>query len=194
MIDFSKAFDRVDHNILLEKLSNFNVPPILLNWCANFHEHRYFRVKMGKIKSDWKEINAGVPQGTILAPLFFLIMINDLTTTLPLYKYVDDCTAYEVVSRPTNYTMLQTDLNIVNTWTEINNMHLNIKKTKEFRISFLKTPLEIDQLTINNISLDIVQSFKLLGITISSDLTWNIHVDNIQYVLKLVKGYMPFGF
>jgi hypothetical protein len=73
---------------------------------------------MGKIKSDWKEINAGAPQGTILAPLFCLIMINDLTTTLPLYKYVDNCTAYEVVSRSTNYTMLQTDLNIVNTWTE----------------------------------------------------------------------------
>ena len=76
MIDFSKAFDRVDHN---------NVPSILLNWCANFPEHRYFRLKMGKIKSYWKEINAGVPQGTIHAPLFFLIMINDLTTTLPLY-------------------------------------------------------------------------------------------------------------
>jgi hypothetical protein len=134
---------------------------------------------MGKIKSDWKEINAGVPQGTILAPLFFLIIINDLTTTLPLYKYVDDCTTYEVASRPTNYTMLQTDLNIVNTWTEANYMRPNIKKTKEFRISFLKTPLAIDQLTINNISLDIVKSFKLLGITISSDLTWNIHVDDI---------------
>ena len=62
MIDFSKAFDRVDHN---------NVPPILLSWCANFPEH-YFRVKMGKIKSYWKEINAGVPQGTIHAPLLSL--------------------------------------------------------------------------------------------------------------------------
>ena len=69
-----------------------------------------------------------------------------------------------------------------------------IKKTKEFRISFLKTPLAIDQLTINNISLDIVQSFKLLGITISSDLTWTIHVDNIcakaskrLYALRILK-------
>jgi hypothetical protein len=127
---------------------------------------------MGKIKSDWKEINAGVPQRTILAPMFFLIMINALT----------------------NHTMLQTDLNIVNTWTETNNMRLNIKKTKEFRISFLKTPLAIDQLTINNISIDMVQSFKLLGITISSDLTWNIDVDNIcakaskrLYALRILK-------
>jgi hypothetical protein len=73
---------------------------------------------------------------------------------------------------------------------------VTLKKTKEFRISFLKTgPLAIDQLTINNISLDIVKTgFKLLhGITISSHLTWSIHVDNI-YVLKLVKGYMPFEF
>ena len=73
-------------------------------------------------------------------------------------------------------------------------MRLNIKKKKEFRISFLKTPLAIDQLTINNILLDIVQSFKLLGITISSDLTWNIHVDNIcakaskrLYALRILK-------
>lgn len=194
MIDFSKAFDRVDHNILLAKLLNFNVPNILMNWCANFLEHRHFRVKMGKLKSDWKEINAGVPQGTILAPFFFLIMINDLTTTLPLYKYVDDCTAYEIISRSTNNATLQTDLNNVNTWTETNNMRLNVKKTKEFRVSFLKTPVIPDQLTINNIPLDIVKSFKLLGITITSDLTWNIHVDNIcakasnrLYALRILK-------
>ena len=100
--------------------------------------------------------------------------------TLIYCKYAHDCTAYEVVSRSINYTMLQTDLNIVNTGTEANNMRLNRKKTKEFRISFLKTPLAIDQLIINNISLDIVKSFKLLGITISSEFTWNIHVDNIM--------------
>ena len=104
-------------------------PPYYL--VCKFPRTRYFRVKMGKIKSDWQKINAGVRQGTILAPLFFLIMINDLATILPLYKYVDDCTAYEAVSRSTNYTML----NIVITGTEANNMRLNIKKTKELWIS-----------------------------------------------------------
>ena len=100
MVDFSKAFDRIDHNILLMKLSNLNVPPILINWCANFLQDHQFRVKLGAVRSNWKQINAGVPRETILGPLFFLVMIKDLTTTHPLYKYVDDCSTYEVVSRP----------------------------------------------------------------------------------------------
>jgi hypothetical protein len=123
---------------------------------------------MGKIKSDWKEINAGVPQRTILAPMFFLIMINDLTTTLPLYKYVVN-QSYYAPNGPQH------------------------KENKRIPDIFPKDPIS-DQLTINNISLDTVQSFKLLGITISSDLTWNIHVDNIcakaskrLYALRILK-------
>ncbi|CAB4023552.1 Hypothetical predicted protein [Paramuricea clavata] len=62
MIDFSKAFDRIDHNILLMKLTNLDVPPILINWCANFLQDRQLRVKLGEIRSNWKQIKAGVPQ------------------------------------------------------------------------------------------------------------------------------------
>ena len=94
MIDFCKAFARIDHNILLHKLQLLNTSPILLNWCADFLYDRYLRVKRGQHKSSWRSIHAGVPQGTKLGPLFFLVMINDLQTTLPLYKYVDDCTVY----------------------------------------------------------------------------------------------------
>ena len=107
MIDYSKAFDRIDHNILLTKLSNFDVPPTLINWGANFLQDRQFCVKLGEIRSNWKQVNAGVPQGTIVGPLFFLVMINDLTITHHLYKYVDDCSTYEVVSRPAYNSTLQ---------------------------------------------------------------------------------------
>ena len=105
MIDFSKAFDRIDHNILRHKL--LNTPPILLNWCADFLHDRYLRVKLGQHKSSWRSIHAGVPQGTKLGPLFFLVMINDLQTTLPLYKYVDDCTVYEIISNSSHNSTLQ---------------------------------------------------------------------------------------
>ena len=97
LIDFSKAFDRIDHNILLHKLQLLNVPPILLNWCAHFLRDRQLRVKLGNSISTWKPVHAGVPQGTKLGPLFFLVMVNDLSVTLPLYKYVDDVTVFEVV-------------------------------------------------------------------------------------------------
>ena len=76
MTDFSKAFDRIDHNILIDKLSLLNVPPVLLNWFASFLRQRQHRVKLQNCTSNWRTINAGVPQGTKLGPLFFLIMVN----------------------------------------------------------------------------------------------------------------------
>jgi len=94
-IDFSKAFDKIGHNILLLKLKGLGVPPILLNWCADFLTERNLRVKLGQAKSSWHQLNASVPQGTRLSPIFFLIMINDLNCNFPIYKYVYDCTLYE---------------------------------------------------------------------------------------------------
>ena len=98
LIGFSKAFDRIDHNILIHKLCLLNVPPILLNWCASLLQDRSQRVKLGHVRCWRKSINAGVPQGTKLGLLFFPIMINDLSTFLPIYKYIDDCTIFEVVT------------------------------------------------------------------------------------------------
>ncbi|CAB4006245.1 Hypothetical predicted protein [Paramuricea clavata] len=160
---------------------------------------RQLRVKLGEIRSNWKQIKAGVPQGTILGPLFFLVMINDLTTTTtthPLYKYVDDCSTYEVVSRPACNSILQLDISTICDWSNTNNMRLNAKKTKEFRVSFLQSEPEFDHLTINGSPLEVVDSFKLLGITLSSDLSWNIHVSNISakankrlYALRILKRH-----
>ena len=122
-IDFSKAFDRIDHNILMRKLQLLNVPPVLLNWCSSFLQGRQQLVKLKTCKSDWKEIKAGVPQGTKLGPLFFLIMVNDLSSELPLYKYVDDCAISEVVRvcEP-DLPKLQQELDNVTQWSSANNM------------------------------------------------------------------------
>ena len=104
LVDFSKAFDRINHNILLCKLQTLGVPPILLNWCASFLCNRQQRVKLGTFKSSWKQINAGVLQGTKLGPLFFLVMLNDFSVVFALYKLIDDMTMFEVLPVP----MIQT--------------------------------------------------------------------------------------
>ena len=97
-VDFSRDFNTINHNILLSKLCLLYVPPTLLNWCASFLRNRQQRVKLQSVKSGWNFIHAGVSQGTKLGPLFFLVMINDLTTTVPMYKFVDDVTMSEITS------------------------------------------------------------------------------------------------
>lgn len=123
LIDFSKAFDKIEHNILLHKLHLLNVPPILLNWCANFLQNRQQRVKLAYLVSSWKPIHAGVPQGTKLGPLFFLVNA-DLSSELPIYKYVDDYTVFEVISMSaTEPSVLQQEIDqISDDWTMTNNM------------------------------------------------------------------------
>ncbi len=193
MVDFSKAFDRIDHNILIKKLQNLNVHPCLINWCADFLRCRYLRVKVGPNKSSWKSVHAGVPQGTKLGPLLFLVMINDLKLYFPLYKYVDDCTLYEIVEKP-YFSEIQKDLDELQNWTRANNMQLNVKKTKELRISFLNEGPSFEQLTANNGQVEIVSSFKLLGTIITSSLSWDQHVTYIcskaskrLYAIRLLK-------
>ena len=133
LIYFSKAFGRFNHNIFLRKPQTLGVPPILLNWCASFLRNRQQRVKLGTFKSSWKQINAGVPQGTKLGPLFFLVMINDFPAAFPLYKFIDDMTMFEVVLVPMiQTTTLQQEVDSFCQWATTNNMKLHIKKTKEF--------------------------------------------------------------
>ena len=148
MIDFSKAFYTIDHNILLNKLQRLGVHPLFIHWCADVLQHRYLRVILGSFKSSWNAVHAGVPQGTKLGPLFFLVMINDLTTRTPIYKYVDDCSTFEFTAI-THISHLQVGLNEICNWITTNNMQLNYKMTKELRISFLKQSPTFDHLLAN---------------------------------------------
>ena len=178
-----------------------NVPPVLLNWCSSFLQGRQQRVKLKTCKSDWKEIKAGVPQGTKLGPLFFLTMVNDLSSELPLYKYVDDCAISEVVRvcEP-DLPKLQQELDNVTQWSSANNMKLNVKKTKDFTVSFLINQPLAQPLIVNNQPLEAVKTIKLLGVNLTSDLKWTTHIRHISskaskrlYALRILRrnGVQP---
>ena len=139
-LDFSKAFDRISHNVLIRKLVDLGVRRCLIPWIISFLSDRRQRVKLGEAFSDWLPVNAGVSQGTKLGPILFLIMINDLSIPIPetnLWKFVDDVSISECLTK-NGGASIQSTLDTVSSWASMNLMKLNAKKCKELRVCFFK--------------------------------------------------------
>ena len=92
LVDFSKAFDRENHNILLQKLLDYHVPHYLIKWMFSYLSDRQQRVRAQGTTSTWKSLNGSMPQGSLLGPLTFLVLIDDLAPGCLTHKYVDDTT------------------------------------------------------------------------------------------------------
>ena len=145
---------------------------------AAFLLDRTQRVKIGNNYSHTGHPNGGVPQGTICGPKCF--MINDLSTPVPLYKHVDDSTLFEICEM-NSISLMQESVNIAAEWTKNNDMKINSEKSKEMIISYTHGNLgnEVPNILIEGQVVERVDHVKLLGITLSNDLTWKRHVDNI---------------
>ena len=180
LFDYKKAFDLIDHSILVRKLCALSIPPSIINWIIDFLLCRSQRIKLTEgCVSEWSTVPSGVPQGTKLGPWLFLIMINDLAiSNASLWKYVDDTTASEVV-RKGQVSNAQIIADEVAEWSNRNRVKLNIDKCKELRISFAAVSREFPPVVIGGECIKAVSDAKLLGVTISSDLSWNAHITEV---------------
>ena len=178
-LDYTKAFDRINHHKLMDKYSKLGVHPILLRWLAAFLQGRTQRVKIGDGISDAKHIKAAVPQGAILGMEAFIVMIDDLQTESDIDKYVDDTTLSEIINlKAPSDSRLQFSLNHAVQWTKSNDMSINAGKTNAMNICFARTQ-SFDDLTIEDKPIETVESTKLVGVHIQNDLKWNTHISSI---------------
>ena len=171
-VDFSKAFDRINHNILVNKLLSLGLRPCLIPWISDFLSNRRQCARVQGYLSDWLTINGGLPQGTKVGPIMFLAMINDLQLQHPNIshlKYVDDVTISEVLHKDES-SRLQSAVNDIQQWTASIDMMINVKKCKEMTISFLRNQQSPPSIHINGREIDSVTSFKVLGTNISNHL------------------------
>ena len=178
--DFSKGFDLVDHNVLLNQLNNLDVEPHLVRWIAAFLTNRSQQVRIGNSLSPPVGLNGETPQGTKLTTLLFCILVNGMAVKCKSrVKYVDDATAIEIIPRclPSCLPFIVSD---IYAYASLRGMKLNSKKCKEIIINFMQyNPFPPAPLTVGGSVIERVETYELLGVYISEDLSWNVHKEHI---------------
>ena len=179
-LDFSKAFDTVDHEILLKKLDFYGFRGTSLQWIRSFLNNRTQFVEINQNRSSVSRLNVGVPQGSTLGPLLFLLYINDLSKSLTQLKsihFADDTTLYLDMKPSIDHTLLiNTELTRVQSWINANKLSLNVQKTNYMIIS---NRMGHDDLNIclNGQSIERTDNHKFLGVLIDDKLRFNKHVE-----------------
>ena len=175
LLDFSKAFDKVDHEGLILKLEHLGIRGPLLNWVRSFLIGRDQRVVVDGVSSSPTEVLSGVPQGTVLGPLFFLVYINDISQGLSkgtkLRLFADDSLLYREINSLEDSAILQRDLNLLQSWEKKWKMEFHPGKCQLLRITNKKSPITSPYF-IHNIPISETDSAKYLGIIIDSNLNW----------------------
>lgn len=189
--DFEKAFDRVDHIILLHKLYELGIRGNLLRWMESYLRNRSQAVVVGGFRSNFIGIPSGVPQGSILGPLLYASYLYDINHCLEhaqFLMYADDTKIYKKIQNQLDCINLQADLDRLALYYDKNRLGINIGKCSFVSLTRKKIPTKF-QYQINGIQITKVDSIKDLGVTIDEKLSFSEHVDKI-----VGKAYKSLGF
>ena len=185
-LDLKKAFDTVDHKILLKKLEFFGFHRKTIAFFCSYLSNRQQQCSVNGVTSDLLPISCGVPQGTILGPLLFLMYINDLPNCLKYSTatlYADDTTLTVPASDMLDIeNAMNTDLKLVSLWLKANKLSLNVLKSECMIIGSRQRIAAIENglnLVVSGNSLERVKHCKCLGVHIDENLTWAKHVESI---------------
>ena len=182
-IDLSKAFDTINHQILLTKLDNYGIRGIALDWLKSYLTNRSQFVDINGKYSKKANITCGIPQGSIIGPILFILYINDLhkvSNRLKFILFADDTTILcEGDNVQTAAKMFNKEILKVNKWFQANRLSLNLTKTHYMVFNGGKKSGNTE-IIINNNNIDRVDSTKFLGVLIDQKLTWNEHIKLVE--------------
>ena len=188
-LDLQKAFDTVNHDILLYKLHNYGIRGVVHQWFESYLTNRHQFTSIGDTCSYTGHITMGVPQGSVLGPLLFLLYINDICSAVPGAKvklFADDTNLFlyekDLLSL---YAKANASLEYLSKWFIANRLSLSVEKTCYTVFGAKHLDLQNLELKIDNKTIHLVASCKYLGVIIDSNLTWQEHIDHLYK--KLIK-------
>ena len=170
--DFKKAFDSVPHNRLITKLSGFGVPSEMLNIIRDFLSDRKMRVKVGDHFSGSRDVTSGVPQGSVLGPLLFLLFVNDLPESIKSFMvmFADDV---KIVADPRQHNIIQDDLFQLNMWENLWGLEFNVEKCM---VMHLGKNNPCNSYEFNGEELKVVKEERDLGVMFSDSFDFQKHI------------------
>ena len=192
ILDFAKAFDKVPHKRLTLKLQFYGITGPTLHWITAFLTNRTQRVLLDGSSSDPVPVSSGVPQGTVLGPLLFLLYINDLPLSTPnstTRLFADDSLLYRRIKTIDDCRLLQHDLDALEQWEHTWQMSFRPDKCKLLRFTRSHSPIPFNY-TLHHHTLPSVPSCKYLGVHLSTSLRFNTHIDHITSKANRTLGFL----
>ena len=189
LLDFAKAFDKVPHKRLLSKLTSYGITGNKHNWVTSFLSNRKQRVSVNGALSDITDVTSGVPQGSVLGPILFLLYINDINENVQssIRLFADDSIIYRKINANIDHQILQTDLIQLEKWSDKWQMQFNISKCVHLP-NTNKTKPSSHQYSLFGHPLYKVASHSYLGVKLYSKLSWAKHITEITSKSSKVLG------
>lgn len=190
--DFSKAFDKIDHVLLVKKLEQLKCDVLPLKWIMSYLTNRTQKVLFNNILSRDINVSSGVPQGSHLGPLLFITFIDDVKRCFKYCEfliYADDVKIFSKIKNDTDLFNLQRELNIFCEWCNLNRLSLNVSKCKVMNFSRRRTGLD-NSLFLNGVMIDRVHSFLDLGVLFSRNLSFKDHIDRCINKANSMLGFL----
>ena len=193
-LDMSKAFDILDHIILIDKLKYYGITGTALDLFISYLSNRKQYVDFKGIKSNTLDIKTSVPQGSILGPLLFIIFINDFSKSSNLFDfiiYADDTSLSSTLNAfDTDTDNINRELEKINIWLNTNKLSLNVNKSKFMIFHCLQRKINIPVLRNNDTDIECVENFDLLGITLNQHMNWKTHISKLSNKISRTIGIL----